>query len=118
MIKLQLIRLWFWILSKVKQIIDDKIELSEEPHVVYFNMIYPEVYICPDGASAQDLVKLYDILNKKLGRSCVTILYGRVDLVFKYKIPKLMDMIFIWDASKDERDKVFNLIIETPQKIR
>jgi hypothetical protein len=81
-------------------------------------MIYPEIYICPNGKEAAELVNLYETLNNKLGRNCVSILYGPVDMVFQYKIPRLMDMIFTWDATKEEKESVFNLIIETPAKVK
>lgn len=95
-----------------------KVELSPEPYVVYFTSLYPEVYVCSDGESALKLVKLYENLNMEVGRNNIKIIYGKADFIFQFKIPKLMDLIFTWDATKEEKDKVFDRIIEAPMKVR
>lgn len=103
------------------EVIDTEIkkqaELSELPFVVYFNCLYSEVYICENGVSAGELVRLYTELNRVLGRSNIKIIYGHVEVVFKTKIARLTDIIFTWDATTDERQQVYSLINESPMKV-
>jgi hypothetical protein len=108
-------KIWLYILNILHKVIIRKISYDiTNLYVVYYSNIINDIYICENGESALELVELCTKLNEKLNRPFTKILYGEVDLVFKYKMVKVTDLCFTWDATDEERRKVCSYIVDTP----
>lgn len=107
-------------ISILKKYNDKRIELdTNELYVVYINpsAINKDIYIFNNGKDALELVELYNNLNSFLGRRFIKVLYGKCSTVFKYKMVSLMDLVFTWNATEEERRKVCSYIADVPNKI-
>ncbi len=109
-----LFKLWEYILSRVHTKVDMQIKKSDEIYVVYYARLSNDVYLCKGGDYAIELYNVINKLNMLTNRPMVKVLYGPAHMVFRYKIVKVMDMIFTWDASIPERQKIYNYIADVP----
>jgi hypothetical protein len=110
-----LYKIWLYILNKLYIIIVNRIKYDKENlYVVYLSNIINDIYICKDGESALELVELYKKLNIKLNRNFTQVLYGKVNLVFKYKMVKISDLCFTFDATDEQRRDVCKYIADVP----
>lgn len=114
-----LYNMWIYILIKVNTIINKRIEYDKQNlYVVYYSNINNDLYICEDGESALELVKVCKELNDRLNRRFTQVLYGNVDLVFRYKMCKVSDICFTFDATDEQRRDVCKYIVDTPIRIQ
>lgn len=109
-----LFKIWIYILTKVKEHADEKIMLSSEPHVVYYDSFIKNVYVCPNGDSALQLVKAINHFHKLTHQTFINTLYGKASEVFKYKMLKILDLKFTWNCPSDERQKIIQYMADTP----
>lgn len=113
--KTLLFRIWLYILYTIHKVVIKRISVDKSNlYVVYYSNIINDIYICESGEAAIELVNLCNKLNEKLNRPFTKVLYGPVDSVFKYKMVKVTDLCFTWDASDEERRKVCEYIVDTP----
>jgi hypothetical protein len=109
-------RFWEYLLSKVKEKVDLRILESTEVHVVYFNEFNKEVFICPDGKSALKLVDILNSFHQATNKTYIKIFYGKASEVFTYKILRVLDCRFTWNATEEEKSKIFANIADVPIK--
>ncbi len=69
-----------------------------------------------NGQQALELVEILNKLNIKLNRNFTRVLYGPVKVVYKYKMAKLMDIIFTFNATEEQRSEVYRYISDVPLK--
>lgn len=110
-----LYKIWVYILNKSQEFIKDRISIDKENmYVVYYSNIVDDLYICPDGETAIKLYNLLTEVNKEINRPFTKILYGKVKVVFKYKMAKLTDVCFTWNATDEQRRDVCKYIADVP----
>lgn len=110
-----LFRIWLYILNRIHTAVDRKIELDKNNlYVVYYSNLIDDIYICEDGKSGLELVKLCTELNHRLNRKFTHVLYGKVDSVFKYKMVKISNLCFTFDATDEQRRDVCKFIADVP----
>lgn len=108
-------KLWVYVLNNIQIQINKKIENDEEClYVVYLSHLNDDLYICKNGKDALELYNLLNKVNIFTNRIFIKVIYGKVDIVFKYKMPKLTDVIFTWNASPEEKKNVYDYIRDTP----
>jgi len=114
MLKRMLFNFWIYILTVIKDKVDRYIVEDNEMYVVYFSVLNNDIYICKSGKYALELYNQLNKINMLTNRPHVKILYGPVNTVFKYKMAKLMDIVFTWDTDDAERRKVYSMIADVP----
>jgi len=117
MIKNKLWQWWLKILTLTQERVNLRIQASGEIHVVYCSHLNPDIYVCKNGEAAIELRNQLVKLNMLINRPQITILYGKADLVFKYKMVKLMDLVITWDASQEETRKIYQFITDVPLNV-
>lgn len=114
-IKMFLFRFWIYILTTIYTQVNNNIKSEDdELYVVYLSHLNNDLYVCRGGNYALQLVNHLNHVNKLVNRPLVKVLYGKVDIVFKFKIVKLSDIIFCFDADIEQRKKIYNYIADVP----
>lgn len=107
-------RFWLYILSNIKIKLDEAIKEDSELYVVYLSHLNNDTYICKGGEKAIILFNQLNKINLLINRPYIKVFYGRVEAVFKYKLPKLLDVVFTFDATVEEQRSIYKYICDIP----
>lgn len=112
------LRFWEYLLIRTKKKIDTRIEACEEIYVVYFNEFNKDVYICPSGKKALELVEILKQYHTATNKFFMHIFYGKASEVFKFKHLRVVDCVFTWNARDEEKRKIFESMADMPLAIQ
>lgn len=109
-----LFKLWVYVLNHVQTYINNNIAESDELYAVYQPLLGDDIYICKSGKSALELYNQLNKVNMLLNRPQIKVIYGKVDHIFKYRLFKVMDIVFTWNVSGEESRKIYSYIADVP----